>query len=142
MLKKKIDFNKYKVALGGENSIKALNAMGNDISQEIRTRTKRGIDVNYNQFRAYKPSTIIKKGSSIVDLEDTYEMLKSIRFKRITNGINFHFVGSRKQGKKTISNTEIAYHNQVTLKREFFGIDKKQLKQIEKDIISNIKRKI
>ena len=126
MLKKKINFKKRKQNIAKNY----LNLFGLELQSDIVTRTQRGIDKNGKQFRGYKQSTIKKKGSSIVNLQDTFRMLKSVSFKPITGGIRFYLSGSRNKG---LTNNDVAYYNKKN-KREFLGFTKKETAELKKEL--------
>lgn len=134
MLKKKIDFNKKAKNI----SKNYLNLIGLEIQSDIITRTQRGIDKNGKQFKGYSPSTIKKKGSSIVNLQDTFKMLNSLKFEPIKGGIRFYLAGVRKEG---LSNNDVAYYNKKN-GREFLGLSKKEITEVKKELTKIYKKQL
>ena len=132
MLKKKIDFTKKRNNIAKNY----LNLFALELQSDIVTRTQRGVDKNGTSFKAYKPSTIAKKGSSIVNLQDTFKMLKSLSFKPIRDGIRFYLQGTRTKG---LSNNDVAYYNKKN-GREFLGFPKKEIVKL-KDNLTELYKK-
>ena len=135
MLKKKINFRKFEKQMMKKKEAQ-LGILSEEIISKIVERTQSGFDTNLKPFIRYDEKTIKKKGSSIVNLKDTGKMLRSIRSKRIKNGLRFFLLGSRKGG---LTNNDIAYYNQLggkkgKYKRKFFGTDRNINKWIQKKL--------
>ena len=114
---------------------------GIEVLAHIQKRTARGIDKDGKPFKPYSTSykESINKGqakpknSTNVNLQKTGKMLSSIRWETIKKGLRFYLEGSRKSGKKTISNNDVAYHNKMN-GREFLGLEKKYHDKLKEDI--------
>lgn len=120
---KKVNFSKY------QNKLKQnkLPLLGNQIQDGIMKRTQSGLDANLKPFKPYSKQYAkykSEKYGSTVNLTETQKMLNGITYKKIPNGIRMYF-NSGEQTKK-------AYYNQVTLKRFFFYVDRKQKDMIKK----------
>lgn len=127
MLKKKINFNKLSEKITKNN----LPLIGNEIVVDIIKRTQSGKDVNNKSFKKYTPEYKKEKsknfGSSKVNLTRKQQMLNSITWKKIPNGITLFFNSKAENDK--------AHGNQVKNKRKFFGVDPKQAKLIKKKLL-------
>lgn len=138
MLKKSIDFEKYKRAF-----IKnTLPLHANEMKADIIDRTQNGLDVNNNAFKKYSKAYAKEKaetfGSTTVNLTRTEAMLNAIDSKPINKGTTFglrFFFNSKEQNDK-------AYANQVTYNRKFFGFNKKEKDKIKERIIKSFKASI
>lgn len=128
-LKKKINFKK------GFNKkqdlqVRKLRLLSSEIIVGIIRRTQQGKDINLKSFIDYSPEykkfKSKKHGSSRPNLTVTQNMLNSISSRHIKNGLRLYFI-SQSERKK-------AYHNQVTNKRKFFGVDRKQSRYIKDKI--------
>jgi hypothetical protein len=132
---KKPNINKYKNAIKKMSDRATLVPAINETIVEIRKRTQSGKDVNGNSFKPYAESTKdyrSKHGRSTnVNLTYSGAMLGSITVKSIQGGIRLYF-GS------TIENTK-AYHNQISLKRKFFGLSQAQRDKLIKFLKSYYK---
>lgn len=117
---KKPKFDKYIKAVS--NLRDGLATKSNEAIIDIQKRTQSGKDVKGSSFKpyskAYKAYKAKGYGSSKVNLTQTGNMLHSITFKKIKDGIRLYF-GTSIENKK-------AYHNQITNGRKFFGLSKKQ----------------
>ncbi len=120
---KKVNFAKYQTKLKRNNIV----LLGNQIHDGIMKRTQSGLDANLKPFKPYSKQYAkykSEKYGSTVNLTQYDHMLAAITHKKIPNGIRMYF-NSNEQTKK-------AYYNQVTLKRFFFYIDRKQKDMIKK----------
>jgi len=131
---KKPDFGKYKKAV---TSLKqGLATSANETITEIQKRTQGGRDVKGSSFKpysnAYKSHKAKHYGSSKVNLTQTGNMLHSITFKKIKNGIRLYFGSSAENTK--------AYHNQITNKRKFFGLSKQQRDKLLNNVKNYFKK--
>ena len=107
-----------------------------ELKVSIIHRTQNGIDMNGHSFRPYSRDYALRKeqefGSRNVNLTRTQQMLNSIVWSEIENGVVFHFSNREAMNK--------AYKNQVRLGRKFFGAseeDKNTIKEKLEEIISN-----
>ena len=116
---KKPNFGKYKKRIKRSNEV--LFSVAESMIVGIINRTQSGKDKNKKGFKPYSKNT---PKSGRVTLTDTGAMLHSIDRKKIKNGVKLFFPNTNESKK--------AFHNHKTLKRPFFGIDKKQLEQIKK----------
>lgn len=128
-LKKKIDFRKTRrIVIDG--SVKRLRAESLNLLAGIELRTLNGKDVKLRQFqrysKAYKAYRAKRGRSSQVNLTYTGKMLGAMTTKVIKNGLRFKFISA--------AETKKAYYNQIINKREFFGLDKRQIKILRKRI--------
>lgn len=124
-VKKKPNMAKYIKAIEGMSD-KALPLEIQETIVEIQQRTRKGTDVKGGSFKPYTSKYAKRKveeyGSADVNLTQTGNMLHSMTYKKITNGVKIFF-GATEENKK-------AYHNQVTNNRTFFGLDKVQHKRL------------
>ena len=89
-----------------------------ELKVNIIHRTQRGIDVDGHSFRPYSRGYALQKerefgGSNNVNLTRTQQMLNSIVWSEIENGVVFHFSSREAMNK--------AYWNQIIMGRKFFG---------------------
>jgi len=117
-VKKMPNFGKYTKRIKNSNS--NLYSITEGVIVGIIKRTQSGKDKNSKGFKPYSKS-YGKTGR--VNLTDKGSMLQSITRKKIKDGVRLYFGSSNENSK--------AYGNQVTYKRKFFGIDKKQMKHIK-----------
>jgi len=113
-----------------------LPLIGNEIVADIVERTQSGFDKDGKSFDKYDPKTIKRKGSSIVNLKDSFKMLKNVKWKKIKDGIRLYVGGSRTKG---LTNNDVAYYNKK-MGREFLGVDPKQSDKITKELIKLSKK--
>jgi len=102
-----------------------LNVVGNEVIHIIKSRTLKGIDIDNKSFKKYSSSYAILKinefGSSTPNLTRSGNMLNNITYNATNKGIILFF-SNLYENKK-------AYKN--NLSREFFGVNKKELKYIK-----------
>jgi hypothetical protein len=115
---KKPNFGKYKKRIQKSNEV--LFSVAESMIVGIINRTQSGKDKNRKSFKPYSKNT---PKSGTVTLTDTGSMLHAINRKKIKNGVKLFFPNTNEAKK--------AFHNHKTLKRPFFGLDKKQLEQIK-----------
>ncbi len=135
MLKKKIDFEKYK-----KTFIKnTLPLHANEMIADIITRTQKGLDIKNAPFKKYSKKYAEEKakkfGSTTVNLTRTQAMLNAITFKTINKNKSF---GIRLFFNSTAQNDK-AYDNQIVYRRKFFGFTDKELKKIKENIIKDFR---
>lgn len=106
-----------------DSPLDALSA--NEIITDIQLRTQSGQDSNKQAFRKYTNEYAKQKGSSKVNLTATNKMLNNISWKKINNYTLRIFFSSAHERSK-------AHGNQYKNGRKFFGIDKDQVKDINK----------
>lgn len=124
---KKPDWDKYIKRI--KDLDRTLLANGPEVKSGIIKRTKSGVDVNNKSFKPYSKAY---RHNGKVDLTIKGRMLNSILFKRIRNGIKLYFPASENAK---------AYANQISYRRKFFGLDRKQIKGLKKLIIKAIVKK-
>lgn len=117
-LKKKINFSNVEKQLIDKRE-KQLRTLGSEIIVGIIKRTQSGKDKDLKTFKPYSKAYAKSKAkySSKVNLTVSGNMLNSIDYKSIKNGLRFYF-NANEEKKKAKGN--IGYG------RKFFGIDKKQ----------------
>lgn len=98
----------------------ALLSMKDDITVSLVKRTKSGKDMNNKPFKPYSKG--YKKKNRNVNLTVKGTMLGNITSKKIKDGIVLYF-SSKSENAKAVSNSKT---------RQFFGLDKKQIKSIVK----------
>ena len=118
-IRKKPNFSKYKARV--KNADNTLYSIIEFIIVGIRNRTMSGKDKDNKRFRPYSKQ-YGKTGT--VNLTETGFMLGDIDRKKIADGVRLYFPNSVEARK--------AYNNQVTYKRKFFGLDKKQITYMAK----------
>lgn len=127
MLKKKINFRRVERKLIGKR-VDNLRLEANNIEVGIIKRTQSGKDVNQRRMKpysaAYKNRRSKENRNTTPDLTRTGAMLQALSNKRITNGIRFYFSASAETKKAFYNNKE----------RNFFGIDKRQIKYLKRKI--------
>ena len=126
-LTKKVNFNKVSNDLF-KSSLETLRKEAPNVETGIITRTQKGKDVNLKSFKPYSKSYKTakqKKGrTGKVDLTFTGNMLNSITHKNIKDGVRFTFSAKAERDKAS-------WNNKI---RYFFGIDKHQIKAIQKQL--------
>ncbi len=120
---KKPNWKKYIKKLKGLNSQMAL--LSNDIISDIHTRTSSGLDSKFKPLKRYTTEYAKRKGTQKVTLVVTGEMLGSMDAKKTKKGLKLYF-GSTDANDK-------AYYQQKQ-KRNFFKLDKKQMKFIKREL--------
>lgn len=123
MLTKKVNFKKYKKRIDSPFTREIAESLKTGISK----RTNSGKDFEGKTFEPYTKRYAAKKGvsRSDVNLHVSGNMTEAIKYDIRGDTLNFSITGS--EGKK-------AHGNQERYGRKFFGIDKKQLKLLEKII--------
>jgi len=134
-----IDLNKeFNVDLSGQRALK--EAIGQAIVDRIVKRTKSGKSVQGGAFRgyskAYRKSQVFQaagKGGT-PNLTLSGDMLGTMDFKLKGNKVRIGWDDAEE-------NAKAANHNQgITLpKREFLGVQTKEIKDIEKDFVKDFK---
>ena len=118
---------------------KGLEQAGVQLKEIILERTDKGIDLNKRKFTAYSPSYAEEKGKSVVNLQDTNDMLQSIDSKiKNKNQVQIYF-REQTQAKKAL------WHQQGMGKlpvRKFFGYDKRTEKVIRDTFEKFMKKQI
>jgi len=103
-----------------------LPLLANEIISDIVVRTQKGLDVKNKGFNEYSAKyKKIKKGKP--NLTVSSNMLNSITWRKLNGrkqGITIYFSSGRERAKAAGNNK----------KREFFGIDPKQRKYINKQL--------
>lgn len=107
----------------------ALLSMKDDIIADIVKRTKSGRDMNNKAFKPY--SEKYKKKNRNVNLTVKGTMLGNITSKKIKDNIVLYF-SSKSENTKAVGNQKT---------REFFGLDKKQIKSIVKRLQKHLHRR-
>ena len=106
---------------------KKLFIMGDEIVSDITARTQKGKDKNNSSFKKYSKNYAKYKrekyGSSKPNLTASNNMLNSMTYKPIPNGLRIYF-STDTERKKALVNIKRGY--------DFFGIDKVQKKYINK----------
>ena len=118
---------------------KGLEQAGVQLKTIIDTRTDKGIDINKRRFVAYSPSYAEEKGKSVVNLQDTNDMLQSIYSKiKNKNQVQIYF-REQSQAKKAL------WHQKGMGKlpqRKFFGYNLATEKVIRRSFEQFIKKEI
>ena len=112
-----------------------------DMKSHIKNRTKKGKDIHGNDFEAYTQATKdykagLGKSTTLVNLEDEGDMLKSLSIKSSENFAEIFIIGDR---------AEIGAFHQFArgkFQREWFGLDEDMRDQINKDISDELSRKV
>jgi hypothetical protein len=121
------------------NNREILNVIGQEVKDNIFFRTNAGKDVNYNNFKSYAPSTIKKKGTSLVNLTDRGIMLKSMIYKVVSNNlVKIAFSNDEARFLADIHNNKGAGRSKVV--RKFFGVNDKDEKLARSEYLKSIKK--
>jgi len=116
-----------------------LEDAGAFLSEAQKVRTDRGLDVNRKTFISYSPAYAELKGKSRVDLQDTNRMLQSISHKLISRNKAQIYFRSQAEAEKGFYHQTGAGRLPV---RKFFGFDKRLEKQVNKNFVKFLERKI
>lgn len=116
-----------------------LEQAGAFMVEAIKTRTDRGLDVNRKSFIAYSPEYAQLKNKTKVDLQDNNDMLNNISWQRVNkNKVKVYFRSQRELDK--------AYWHQTGSGnlpvRKFFGYDRRLEKQVQKNFVKFLTKKI
>ena len=118
---------------------KGLEQAGVQLKTIIDTRTDKGLDINKRRFVAYSPMYSALKGKSVVNLQDTNDMLQSIDSKiKNKNQVQIYF-REQSQAKKAL------WHQKGMGKlpqRKFFGYNLATEKVIRRSFEQFIKKEI
>ena len=116
-----------------------LEQAGVQLKEIILERTDRGLDFNKRRFVPYSPSYAEEKGKTVVNLQDTNDMLQSIDSQlRNKNQVQLFF-REQTQAKKAL------FHQKGLGKlpeRPFFGFNFKTEKIIRRSFEQFIKKEI
>jgi len=109
-----------------------------ELKVNIIHRTQNGIDMNGHSFRPYSRGYSLQKepefGSNNVNLTRTQQMLNSIVWSEIENGVVFHFSNREANNK--------AYFNQVVNGRKFFGATDEERSMIKEKLTGILSRRL
>ena len=116
-----------------------LEQAGVQLKEIILERTDRGLDFNKRRFVPYSPSYAEEKGKTVVNLQDTNDMLQSIDSKIKNKNQVQLFFREQTQAKKAL------FHQKGLGKlpeRPFFGFNFKTEKIIRRSFEQFIKKEI
>lgn len=99
----------------------ALDAGALLVVSEIKTRTRRGFDIQGRPFPRYSPRYARKKGKTVVNLYDTGEMQGAIDAERIDLETRRIYIRGEAMNRRA------SYHQEGKRKRrEWFGLTEEQ----------------
>ena len=122
-IKKRINIKKVNDRLD-KQMLGNLQLLGNEIVTGVVNRTQNGKDINLKPFKKYSPAykkSKAKSHGSVVNLTVSGNMLNSITWKKIRNGLRF-YIGNNTERRKAIGNQRL---------RKFMGLDKRQKQYIK-----------
>ena len=125
-IKKRINIKKVHDRIE-KKTLSNLQLLGNEINTGVVNRTQRGKDINLKPFKKYSSEyrkSKAKSHGSVVNLTVSGNMLNSITWKKITNGLRF-YIGNNTERRKAIGNQKT---------RKFMGLDTRQKVYIAKKL--------
>ena len=124
-----------KMGYAVKQSDKQLIKIASQVRNDIMKRTLSGKDVNERTFKPYAPMTVeIRKKAgrptSKVNLSFYHHMLPMMKTSKVSYGAEISFPDEAERGKARRHN----FGKGRLPKREFFGLSKKNINYVEKEI--------